>query len=258
LKTRFVFAAAIAAGLALSAVRASAAPEEIQVYEDDMDKPGQFGLDVHANYVVSGYAPPAYTGEQPSAGRWRLTPEFSYGLTPNIELGAYLPLTTVYRNQFVIDGEKFRIKYIAPKIAGRNWYWGVNFEVGDVDRILDINPWNAELKGIAGWRSGPWDIAFNTNLDWAVAGPQRGPASVQLATKISYKVAPNLALGVESYDGAGDINHLGEFSGAGHSVYATADTSIGLWDLNIGVGHGYSGETDKWIVKMIVGVPIDD
>ncbi len=33
------------------ASHAAAAPEEIQVYEDDMDKPGQFGLDVHNSYV---------------------------------------------------------------------------------------------------------------------------------------------------------------------------------------------------------------
>jgi hypothetical protein len=255
---RFVLAAT-AAGLFLSAAqRAHAAPEEIQVYEDDLDKPGQFGLDVHTNYVFSGYAPQAYPGQQPSANTLRVTPEFSYGLTPDIELGAYLPLTTLHDGLYDIGGEKLRIKYIAPHPSSQSWYWGLNFEIGHVDRLLDINPWNAELKGIVGWRGGPWTFAFNPNLDWAVAGPQRTPATVQLATKLSYKVAGPWAVGVESYDGAGDINHIGQFSGAGHSLYLTADGSIGLWDLNIGIGHGYSGETDKWILKFIVGVPIDD
>ena len=246
------------AALLLLGPRAYAAPEEIQVYEDDMDKPGQWGLDTHVNYVFDSLGPLDYPGEQPSNERLRLTPEWSYGLMQGIELGAYLPLADVQDHRFTVDGYKFRIKWIAPKPTNQSWYWGANFEIGDVDKQLDINPWNAELKGIVGWRGGPWDVAFNTNLDWAVAGPQRGPATVQLATKVSYKVASNLALGVESYDGAGDINHLGQFSGAGHSIYATADTSIGLWDLNVGIGRGYSGEPDQWILKFIVGVPIDD
>jgi len=256
---RCSLAVGVATGLVLlSAARASAAPEEIQVYEDDLDKPGQFGLDVHSNYVVSGYAPQQYPGQQPSAGTFRLTPEWSYGVTPNVELGLYLPLTTLHDGKYDFDGEKFRIKFIAPRPSSQSWYWGVNFEIGHVDKLLDINPWNAELKSIVGWRSGPWDLAFNTNVDWAVAGPDRQPATVQLATKLSYKVAGPWAVGIESYDGAGDFRHFGEFAGSGHDLYLTADGSIGLWNLNLGIGHGYSGDPDKWILKMIVGVPIDD
>ena len=238
--------------------RAWAAPEEIQVYEDDMDKPGQFGLDVHNNYVFGRASPLEYPGQQQSDYRYRLTPEFSYGLTQNIELGLYLPLATFDEHgRFDGRGEKVRIKYIAPRPANQNWYWGANFEIGRVAHAFDINPWNAELKGILGWRRGPWDVAFNTNIDWAVAGPERGTPSLQLATKVSYKVAEKLALGLESYDGAGDFHHFGEFAGAGHSLFATADTNIGLWNLNIGIGHGYSGEPDQWIFKFIVGAPID-
>jgi hypothetical protein len=257
---RLTLMAGCALALALAGTgRALAAPEEIQVYEDDMDKPGQFGLDVHNSYVFGRSSPPDYEGEQQSDHRYRITPEFSYGATPNIELGLYLPLATIdEKSNLDLGGTKVRIKYIAPRPTGQNWYWGVNFEIGAVEHQLDINPWNAELKGIVGWRKGPWDVSFNTNLDFAVSGPDKGSPSLQLATKVSYKVLDKLALGVESYDGAGDTRHFGEFSGAGHSLYATADTSIGLWDLNVGIGHGYSGEPDQWILKFIVSVPIDD
>ncbi len=248
---------ALAAGL-LAVAPAAAAPEEIQVYENDLDRPGQFGLDIHTNYVTSNHALPDYPGEQPSDRRFRVTPEFSYGLTSAVELGLYLPLAELDRaGRFSVDGAKARIKYIVPSPPERAFYYGANFEIGHVDHKLDVNPWNAELKGIAGWRKGPWDLAFNVNLDFAVAGPDKGPASVQLATKASYKVTDTLALGLESYDGAGTVHHLGHFAEAGHAIYATADTSIGLWDLNIGVGRGYSGEPDKWAFKVIISVPID-
>ena len=253
-----LFASAATIGSLLMVVPAHAAPEEIQVYENDLDRPGQFGLDVHTNYVLTNHAGPDYVGEQSPDHRFRVTPEFSYGVTSAVELGLYLPLAEVDRSgHFTVDGAKARIKYIAPHAPEQSFYYGVNFEIGHVDHRLDENPWNAELKGITGWRKGPWDLAFNVNIDFAVSGPDKGPATIQFATKASYKVTDKLALGLESYDGAGTFHNFGHFADAGHSIYATADTSIGPWDINFGVGRGYSGEPDKWVVKMIVSVPID-
>ena len=243
--------------LAVSAGVAHAADEEIQVYEDDLDKPGQFGLDTHINYVLANTAGPDYPGQQPSVDRVRITPEWSYGLTRTVELGLYLPLADFRDNQFTLDGYKMRVKWIAPHPESQNWYWGANFEIGQVDKRLDINPWNAELKGIVGWHDARWDLAFNTNIDWAVAGPDRQPASVQLATKVAYKLNPKLALGVESYDGIGDFDRF-RFGGSGHEIYGAVDATLGKWALNAGVGYGYSGEPDHWTLKMIVSVPIDD
>jgi hypothetical protein len=251
-----IFAAAAVLLLA-SAGAARAADEEIQVYEDDLDKPGQFGLDTHINYVFANHAAPDYAGQQPSVDRIRVTPEWSYGVTRNVELGLYLPLTDFRDDRFTVDGYKFRIKYIAPHPDSRNWYWGANFEIGQVDKRLDINPWNAELKGILGYHKGRWDLAFNTNVDWVVDGPAKTPAAVQLATKIDYKLNDRFAVGVESYDGAGDFDRFG-FDGSGHEIYGTVDATLGKWALNMGVGYGYSGEPDHWTLKMIVSVPIDD
>ena len=86
---------ALALALAALSGPALAADEEIQVYMDDMDKPGQFGLDVHNNYVFTGDGALDYPGEMSSLHRYRLTPEWSYGLTKDIELGLYLQLTTI-------------------------------------------------------------------------------------------------------------------------------------------------------------------
>jgi hypothetical protein len=252
-----VFAAA-AVLLLVSAGAARAADEEIQVYEDDLDKPGKFGLDTHINYVFANNAGPDYAGQQLSVDRVRITPEWSYGLTKDVELGLYLPLADWRNNQFTIDGYKMRVKWIAPHPESQTWYWGANFEIGQVDKRLDINPWNAELKGILGWRNSKWDLAFNTNIDWVVDGPDKTPAAVQFATKVAYKINEKLAVGVESYDGAGDFQHFGRFDGAGHEIYGAVDATLGKWALNAGVGYGYSGEPDHWTLKMIVSVPIDE
>ena len=254
---RLVAFLVLTAGVALAAP-ALAADEEIQVYMDDLDKPGQFGLDVHNNYVASGDPGVDYAGEMSSLHRYRLTPEWSYGLTPDIELGAYLPLTTLdSQGRFEADGLKGRIKFIAPRPEGQAWYWGLNLEIGRVSRALDDNPWNGELKGILGTRFGRWTVASNLNLDFKVAGPAPAPASLDFDTKVSYALTRTFALGVETYDGLGTLRRLGQFGKADQAIYGAVDTSLGKWDFNFGLGHGYGSSADGWVLKAIVSVPID-
>lgn len=234
-----------------------AAPEEIQVYMDEMDAPGHFGLDVHNNYVVSGSTVPDYPGAVPPAYLYRFTPEFSYGLTPSFELGAYILTSTGPYSEPSVDGEKVRIKYIAPKADGQNYFWGANLEVGKVDLAMERNPWNAELKGIYGYRTEGWTFAINTNLDWSIQGPAPEPLSLELDSKVAYAVSPKYQLGFESYNAIGPVQQLGPLYDQSQTLYAVIDTAIKGWDLNFGIGRGLSSVSDHVIVKAIVGVPID-
>ncbi len=244
--------------LAAAAAPAFAAPEEIQVYMDEMGKPGEFGLDLHNNYVAEGRRIPAYAGEETPRGTYRFTPEFALGLTDNLELGAYVLTTLDSHGAYRVDGEKLRLKFIAPKTEHQDWWWGANFEIGKVQRHLDINPWNAELKAIYGWRRGRWTVAGNTNFDWAVSGPARGPVSIEQDIKVSWAVKKDFNLGIETYDGLGDADHLGgRYGDLDHVIYAVADTSWRGFDLNLGVGRGLTRATeDRWVLKAIVGVPL--
>jgi hypothetical protein len=247
--------AALAAGLSPAVAQAS--PEEAQVYMDELNRPGDVGLDIHMNYAAKGRTVADYPGQRPSDGRLRLTPEFSYGLTPNLELGLYLPLADLdRRGRLAADGAKVRIKFIAPKAQGQDWFWGANLEVGRVDRRLDINPWNAELKTIWGIRKGPWTLAANGNLDWVVSGPGPKPTTFEADAKVSYQLHEGLALGVETYNDLGGGRDLGRLSAGDQRLFLVIDKSLGRWDLNLGAGYGYGAPEDKWVVKAIIGVPI--
>ena len=256
-RTRLIALALAAAGGALAASRACAADEEIQVYMDEIGAPRRPGLDVHLNYVPKGRVLADYPQQQASQDRLRITPEWSYALDPNLELGLYLPLMTVDRDgRLEAGGVKGRIKWIAPKPPGQDWFWGVNFELGRVRRSLDINPWNAELKGIWGVRKGPWTVAANLNVDAVVSGPEPAPIEVQLATKAAYALDKATAIGVESYNGLGGGRSFGRLGATDHQAFLALDHSFGAWDLNFGVGYGYGASEDRWIVKAILGVPI--
>jgi hypothetical protein len=249
---------ALALALAGLAGAARAADEEIQVYIDDMSAKGAYGLDVHVNDVLKGRrANVDYQGEQASQGRLRITPEWAYGLTPNIELGLYLPLLTFDdHGHGEIGGVKGRIKFIAPHDKDDPFFWGLNFELGRVRRDLDINPWNAELKGIMGYRAGPWTLATNLNVDWAVSGPAKGPVTYQIATMVTRKIGEGLDIGFESYNGLGDAKRFGRLGENDQEFFLIVDKSLGKWDLNLGVGTGYGRPEDHLIVKAIIGVPI--
>ena len=245
------------AAMAMHTVAAQAAPEEIQVYQDDMSQTGHFGLDVHTNFVATGGVAKDYPRQQQSVRRLRITPEFAYGLTPNLEAGIYLPLATLDgTGRFSADGAKVRLKFIAPKTEGRTWFWGANFEIGGVDHRLDENPWNAEFKGILGKRAGRWTVTVNTNVDFTVSGPAPAPASLELATSVNYAVSKTLSVGVETYNGLGELKSLGRFPASEHQGFVTVDKSLGKWDVSLGVGAGYGANRDGLIFRAIIGVPI--
>jgi hypothetical protein len=247
--------AAAALLLAAACGQAWAVPEEIQVYMDEMNAPGEFGLDVHANYVVSGSGIADYAGGQAPRHVFRLTPEFSYGLTPNLELGAYILTSRDANGSSTVDGQKLRLKFIAPKAEGQAWFWGANLEVGRVAHRIDENPWNAELKGIFGYHGTQWTFAANPNVDWKISGPVPSPTTFHIDSRASWKTGRGYDLGVESYNEFGEVRHLGHLNQQSQLLFAVVDTSIGGWDVNFGVGRGLTPASERWALKAIVSVP---
>lgn len=232
-----------------------AAPEEIQVYMDEMNKPGEIGLDIHNTYVVSGSSNPDYPGAQAPAKVLRVTPEFSYGLTPNLELGGYILTSHTTDDRNTVDGEKVRLKFLASKTDDQLYFWGVNLEVGRVAYRLNENPWNAELKGIFGYRNQRWTVATNPNIAWKISGPALSPTNFHLDSKIAYKTDFDVDLALESYNEFGPIHHMGHFDQLSQTVFAVAGFDIQGWEFNLGVGRGLTTVSDRWLVKAIVSVP---
>ena len=250
-------AARTAAALALlplifvaAAVRA--APEEIQVYLDDLTEPGHFGLDVHNNVAIRGSTTSNYAGARPSQGVYRLTPELYYGLGPTLELGGYL-LTALDRERSAqVDGEKLRLKYIAPHGDTASSFWGVNLEMGRTDLAVAERPWNYELKGILGRRLGAWALTFNLNVDAALSA-HGGPTTLEFDTRLTHGAGAGTVLGLESYNELGPARHVGALAKHSQMLYAVVDTTFTGVDLSAGIGRGLTGASDGWVVKAILG-----
>jgi hypothetical protein len=217
-------------------------------------EPGRFGTDLHYNFVISGCSTPDHEGALAPRHVYRLTPEFYYGLSNTVELGLYL-LTTISPGLVTrYEGEKVRVKYIAPHDEDQGSFWGANLEIGKTGIRVSEVPWNAELKGIFGYRAERWILAVNSNFDRSWSGPTNTPVSLEIDTKVAYKTDLGYQLGIESYNELGPLRGLGHLNKLSQTLYGVIDTQLGQIDINAGIGRGFTSESDRWVFKFIVGI----
>lgn len=229
-----------------------ASNDEIQVYDDTINKPGEWGLDTHINYVAFGIKTPDWQGDAPSNHSFRVTPEFSYGLTSEWELGAYLPFLRTGNGASFLEGGKVRAKYIAPS-EGQAFYWGMNEELGWVSLRSAPQHWNLEVRPILGYRTGNWNLAFNPIVDVGLSGPGGSVADFSPAARASYAVTNTLSLGVEHYAEFGQIPSLLPYDQQSQVTYLVMDVEAAGLAINFGIGRGWNASSDHWIAKTIIG-----
>ncbi len=244
--------AATAIFLLLSAETVRAASnDEIQVYDDSINKPGQWGLDLHTNYVVAGQTVPSWVGDAPSSHSLRLTPEFSYGLTDTWEVGAYMaPFLRTQEGTNYVEGAKVRVKYIsAPE--GSAFYWGLNNEIGRVSLRSAQQNWNLEIRPILGYRSEKWHFTVNPILEWPLSGPRNGDIDFAPAMRLSYEIHETLTFGIEHYAGLGYLSHISPYAQQTQNTYLVMDTEVAGHAIDLGIGKGWNADSDRWTIKGI-------
>src|SRR5438105_1568775 len=108
----------------LPCVAAAALSDEIQVYTNDINAPREFGLELHVNTTPSGRSARDYPGEAVPAHGVRVTPEFSYGLTPDWEAGFYVPTNLDRSGSYQVAGAKVRLKWLPfrPEEHAAGWF----------------------------------------------------------------------------------------------------------------------------------------
>lgn len=256
---RIAFAIAVAFVLSVPACARAALPDEIQVYTSDINKPGEFGLELHVNTTPSGRATPDYRGEIPPAHGWRFTGEFSYGVTPALEAGLYLPFVLGAGDRDRFAGPKVRLKWLPLRVDadGNGSFAGLNFEYAWTNEALEQATQALEVRPILGWRNPDWLVAFNPVLGFDRAGPTKGNTpSFEPSLKAARTVARGVMAGLEYYAGLGPANDLLPRSQQEHSLYVALDVDRAPWVFNFGVGRGLTSATDRWTVKAIFEIPL--
>jgi len=223
-----------------------ALPDEIQVYTDDINAPGERGIELHVNATPSGRSRPDYAGEVTPYHGLRITPELSWGLVPDVDWGLYLPFVRSGDGTEYFAGPRFRLKWM-PLRSKPGYFAGVNVELSFVERRFEEARRTAEIRPIVGYRNDDWLLSFNPIVGTDLAGPQKGVLTFAPAFKIARSAGGGYALGAEYYAELGRLSHFAPGSEQSHILYFVLDTQT----VNFGVGRGLNGASDRWTVKAI-------
>jgi hypothetical protein len=235
-----------------------AASDEIQVYLDDVDARGERSVELHMNYVPRGRLDPDYPGEQPPGHILRVTPEFSFGLGENWDWGLYLPFAANKdTHSLFADGFKLRLKHVInTERQGGSDFYGANLEVARASRRTSPSYWRAELRGMLGMRRGEWLVAMNPILSTPLSSSvAENTVDLELAFKVGREVRQGIALGVEHYSELGPVSKPVFGPGSAQTTFAILDWAGKKYDLNFGIGHGWTEASDKRVIKAILGLP---
>ena len=227
----------VAALFAVAAARAIAAPpNEIKVFTDELAGYRQHTLETHVN---KGNA----------SAPLQIMPEYSYGIRPNWEVSLQLPFAFT-TEEAKAEGYRVELQYIAPHDEEEGLYWGFNVEAARVSRMDEQSYTNFELIPIIGYRHARWHLVANPGME----KPSSGSVLWSPSAKVAYRAFGKNDFGAEYYVEAGPLRHRLPGGEQSRVLYLTWDGKVARSDINVGIGHGLTDASERWVVKSIVEI----
>jgi hypothetical protein len=241
----------LAAGsLCFPGARLARAADEIQVYNAEINEVGQFSVQQHLNYTITGLPQPAYPGALISNHALNGTPEFAYGVAPWLELGLYVPWAVNEQGQFLSNNFKLRTLFAVPDAAKKDFFYGLNFEYDFPSWPFVPSRFAMEVRPIIGWRNPQWEFIVNPIID--LAWGQLGTADFAPAARLARNLGEDRFIGLEYYTGLGTPGNFPSFAQQSHQLFAVTDFKVGKIDVDLGIGYGLTAGSDRWIAKTIL------
>jgi hypothetical protein len=223
---------------------AGAAPNEIKVFTDELAPYGEYTVETHAN-KASRAGPVAENRATP----FQVMPEYSYGIWRNWEFSLQLPVAA-QRDRLRTNGYRGELQYVATHDEDKGWYCGVNVEFANLARNGEQRLWNVEIIPIIGLRVDRWHFAANPGISRPLSGSAR-KINFEPAAKVAYRAFGKHYFGIEYYLEAGPIQHWLPSNQRSQVLYLAWDGKIGKSDINVGLGRGLTGASDRWVLKTL-------
>jgi hypothetical protein len=242
--------------LALSPLPAHAVTDEIQVYNAEIAEVGQWTLQQHLNYAISGRKWPDFPGGMIPNHALNGTPELAYGITEWWEIGFYAPFAVDQHGTFFSNAGKIRQLFVSPHADKRAFFYGVNFELSYETPPFSQTRWNMEIRPIIGWRKNDFEFIINpiVDLGWG----DEGDTTFAPCARFARKFSDRFSLGVEYYTDLGPLQNWLPPNQQQHNIYGVVDFKVGRFDVNAGIGYGLTHGSDRLMAKMIIGTDLNE
>lgn len=225
--------------------------DEIQVYDASITEVGKFNLTWHNNFTPQGQTVPDFPGGVVPEHALNGVPEWAYGLTDWLELGAYVPIYSYTdAGRLLFEGVKLRTLFVVPHAEDRRFFYGVNFEYSYNETTWDPRRFTGEMRPILGTHLGHWDLIVNPVLDTDYSGFRNltfGPEA-----RIAYNVSPKFALAAEWYGEYGPVSGFLTPDQQGQNVFAVVDIGSSSHGIEFGVGRGLTSGSTRTVVKLML------
>jgi hypothetical protein len=253
---RILSALLILAGLPLRAW--SQANYEIQVYGADTVPPESLMVELHSNFTATGEKQ-TLDGVYPTNHQEHETLELTEGLNDWAEVGFYV---------FTSEQDGYGVQWVGDHIRPRirvpeSWDWPVGVslstEVGFQRSAYSTDTWTWEVRPIIDKAIGRWYFAINPALERTLHGPDVNQGwGFAPAFKVSYDFTRVVSGGLEYYADYGRIGGFAPLHDQQQQIFAVTDLNVSpVWEINFGVGIGFTAATDHLIFKAILGRRID-
>lgn len=237
-------------------VLAVAQTDEIQVYDGEIVPPGIFNLMIHNNFTPKGRKVPEYPGAIIANHSYQVTAEWAYGVTPWLEQGLYLPVSTPYSTNdgSTINGFKIRELFVRPNAHDHKFFYAANFEFSVNRSYWESRTITSEIRPIIGLHLHAWDLIYNPILDTDYTGGL-GNLQYNPAGRVAYNFNDRWALAAEEYDSFGPLRGFQPLRDQFHEVWATTNYSGNkFFGMNVetGIGYGLTAGSDKITLKWML------
>ncbi len=253
--TRIVPAIALLAVCA-GALGPARADDEIQVYNAEIAKVGQWTLQQHLNYAFSGRKEPDFPGGLVPDRALNGTPELAYGVTDWYELGFYAPFAIDKDGNFYSNGAKIRHLFVSPDADKREFFYGMNFEFSYETPKFSQTRFALEIRPIIGWRKNDWEFIVNPIVD--VGFGEQGETTFAPAARLARLLGNDRAIGIEYYTDLGPLAHWLPLNEQRHNLFGVVDFKVGRFDVNFGLGYGLTPGSDRLLAKVIIGTELNE
>lgn len=227
---------------------------EIQVYGSETVDSGRTMVELHSNYTANGFTA-ATDGQLPDNHVVHETVEITHGWTPWFETGFYFFNSIGSGGRTAYVGSHIRPRFAAPLTW--NWPVGVSIstEFGFQKKAFSANTSTLEIRPIIDKKWNKLYISINPTLDKSFAGPDQDRGFIFSPNiKGSYDVTKVVALGLEYYGSTGPFFHYDAFQQQMQQLFVATDLNTNPdWEFNGGVGYGFTSNTEKAIIKIIIG-----